>query len=265
MTDRPSDGPSCSSTDESIPNDGTRSPLTGSGSERGPAAADGRTTAGDGPSLVRDVLSVVAVVGVVVGVVAVLLFAVSGVWPPFVAIESGSMEPNANVGDLVFVVEADRYAAEDAVDGTGIVTLETARAGSDGESLGKPGDVIVFAPDGDPMATPVIHRAHFWVEEGENWVETNADASHLAGYGCDETPSCPAPHDGFVTKGDANGAYDQLSDDRFAETTVVAPDWIRGKAAFRIPWLGYVRLAAESLFGTLGPLAAFGIGWSVRG
>lgn len=45
----------------------------------------------------RDALSTVAVV-VAVGAV---LFAVSGVWPPMVAVESGSMQPTLERGDLV--------------------------------------------------------------------------------------------------------------------------------------------------------------------
>ena len=33
-----------------------------------------------------------------------ILFGVSGAWPPLVAIESESMEPNLHQGDLVFVL-----------------------------------------------------------------------------------------------------------------------------------------------------------------
>ncbi|GKZ13081.1 Signal peptidase I-like protein [Haladaptatus sp. T7] len=27
---------------------------------------------------------------------------------------------------------------------------------------------------------------------------------------CEELPNCPAPHAGFITKGDHNGEYDQV-------------------------------------------------------
>ncbi|ELY97994.1 S24/S26 family peptidase [Natrialba asiatica] len=197
--------------------------------------------------VVRDVASTVTIVALI----GLVLFAASGVWPPLVAVESGSMEPNIHTGDLVFVVDDDRFAGENAVDGTGVVTLEDGQNGG-GKHFGRPGDVIVFAPDGDASETPVIHRARFWVEAGENWVETKADADALAGRTCADLSSCPAPHDGFVTKGDANDLYDQV-DGRYAETTVVKSDWISSKAGFRIPRLGQVRLAFDSLLAVAPP------------
>lgn len=41
--------------------------------------------------------------------IGALLFGVSGVWPPMVAVESGSMEPHIQTGDLVFVMEEHRF------------------------------------------------------------------------------------------------------------------------------------------------------------
>ncbi|SDR29963.1 S26 family signal peptidase [Natronobacterium texcoconense] len=210
-------------------------------------------------TLARDVVTAVAVVAVV----AALLFAVSGVWPPFVAIESGSMEPNAEIGDLVFVVDEERFAGDGAIGDTGVVTLEDEQEGGH-ETFGEPGDVVIFAPNGDPAETPIIHRAHFWVEEGENWVETSANDEYLNGNDCEDLAACPASHDGFVTKGDANGAYDQAVEYQYGDTNVVAPDWILGKASFRIPWLGHVRLLFESLLAGVGALTAVGVGWSIR-
>ncbi|OIB55722.1 S26 family signal peptidase [Natrialba sp. SSL1] len=210
----------------------------------------------------RDIASVVAVVGLA----GLLLVAFSGVWPPLAAVESGSMEPNVATGDLVFVTDSDRFVGSEAVGETGVVTREAALSG-DGTHLrfGEPGDVIVFAPDGDPSATPVIHRAHFWVEEGENWVETTADADALGDRTCAALHSCPAPHDGFVTKGDANSLYDQVGG-QYAETTVVKSDWVTSKSVVRLPWLGQVRVVLESLFAVTTPpplagsqfVAAFG-------
>ena len=59
---------------------------------------------------VRDV---VTSVGAVLAV-GLLLFAVSGIWPPMVAVESGSMKPNMQAGDLVFVVSEERFVPEAA-------------------------------------------------------------------------------------------------------------------------------------------------------
>lgn len=171
----------------------------------------------------------------VVAVIGLVLLLVSGVWPPLVAVESGSMEPHLSRGDLVFIMDENRLVPPNAQAGTGIVTYQAGRE-SDYQSLGDYGNVIVFEP---PSRTgpPVIHRAMFWVEAGERWV-SEANPDYLREADCAAVPSCPAPHDGFVTKGDANPYYDQIQ----GISTVVRPQWIRGTAEFAVPWLGYVRL-----------------------
>lgn len=73
---------------------------------------------------VRDALSSL----LVVSMVGLLLFSVSGVWPPLVAVESGSMQPNLQKGDLVFVTEEHRLSPEYASGGTGVVPHRTATA-----------------------------------------------------------------------------------------------------------------------------------------
>ncbi|WP_049924218.1 S26 family signal peptidase [Halopiger djelfimassiliensis] len=192
--------------------------------------------------VVRDVLSSVALVAVL----GLVLFAVSGIWPPLVAVESGSMEPNMERGDLIFVVDNGRFVGDGPVDGTGIVTRESG-AETGHEKFGNPGDVIVFKPDGSEYRTPVIHRAHFWVEEGENWVDTKANEEYVGGATCTEVQTCPAEYDGFITKGDDNPGYDQVRGG--AKTDVVKPEWITGKAMVRIPWLGHIRLTFDKVIG----------------
>jgi signal peptidase len=97
--------------------------------------------------------------------------------------------------------------------------------------------------------TPIIHRARFWVNESENWVANGkADPAHLgSAESCGQLSQCPAPHAGFITKGDANGRYDQVS----GLSEPVKPAWVVGTAEFRIPWLGNIRLWAGQT--TLGP------------
>ncbi|WP_440007747.1 S26 family signal peptidase [Halomicrococcus sp. SG-WS-1] len=199
-----------------------------------------RTTDDEPVAIVRDVLSTA---GWVVAI-GLLLFAVSGVWPPMVAVESPSMEPHMSRTDLVFVMEEHRLAGDAARDGTGVVTYAAGeRAGY--EKFGSYGDVIIFRPDGESDRTPIIHRAHFWVEEGENWYD-EANPEYVGGADdCGELAYCPAPHAGFITKGDNNGAYDQVG--ALALTGPVKPQWVVGTAEFRIPWLGWLRLQfAES-------------------
>ncbi|WP_459824434.1 S26 family signal peptidase [Halorubrum luteum] len=188
----------------------------------------------DGPLMwIREMLFSVAVV-LLLGVV---LFAVSGAWPPMVAVESGSMEPNMEVGDLVFVTEPGRFAPDAADNEIGVVTSEVGQE-TDYRSFGSHGSVIIFQPP-DRTASPIIHRAMFHVEAGENWYDRADDRYHRAD-DCEELRHCPAPHDGYITLGDNNGEYDQANG--LAEP--VKADWVTGVARVRVPYLGYVRLLA---------------------
>ena len=170
-----------------------------------------------------------------VALVGLLLFSVSGVWPPLVAIESPSMEPHIDEGDLVFVMEEERFAGPSARDG-----VVTAERGDRYVRFQRPGDVIVFAPDGDTGTTPVIHRAMFYVEADENWyAQADQDAIGSAD-SCSELSNCPAPHDGFITKGDNNVNYDQVGGDPISDP--VRSEWVIGTAEWRVPLLGEIRL-----------------------
>ncbi|WP_266079438.1 S26 family signal peptidase [Haladaptatus caseinilyticus] len=186
---------------------------------------------------VREMLESAAVV-LLIGLV---LFAISGVWPPMVAVESGSMEPQMERGDLIFIMDQSRFVPDAAQEGTGVVTYQQgAKTGY--SSFNQPGDVIIYRPDGSTYETPIIHRARFWVDKGENWYG-KANPEYLGGAdNCDELPNCPAEHAGFITKGDNNNAYDQVV--RISEP--VRPNWIRGTAEVKIPWLGHVRLFFSS-------------------
>ena len=224
------------------------------------------TTDDPGIVVLRDIVSSVGTV-VVVGLV---LFAISGLWPPLVAVESGSMEPHMHRGDLVFVMEQERLAPGQSVAGTGVVTYEAAREvdrGNDDKqgyrSFGTYGNVIVYERAGR-AGSPIIHRAHLYVEEGERWVERANDDYLADGATCDTVTTCPAPHDGFVTKGDANGHYDQAGQRGPRISGIVREEWIRGRAKARIPLLGHVRLLFGSVgTGSPGPAPAVGGGGGV--
>ncbi|WFN34148.1 S26 family signal peptidase [Methanogenium sp. S4BF] len=161
----------------------------------------------------RDILWIV---GVVAGV-ALLLFLVSGTWPAVVAVESESMIPNMNVGDLVFVVAADRYGplttwAEGQQTGYAKFAYYPDRQGQEVY-----GDVIIYKPNGISSVHPIIHRAINW----------------------DESSTLP----GYTTKGDNNAVMDQ--DAYYQGIGVIQPvqkEWIVGKALFAIPLVGYLPL-----------------------
>lgn len=117
-------------------------------------------------SLARDLLWVVGVVGSI----AILLYLICGTWPAVVTIESGSMIPNMNIGDLVVVVQKDRFGELQTWDNGNV---------SGYKKFGDYGDVIIYRPNGitDMWASvgllplskqhPIIHRAMTWTEAGE--------------------------------------------------------------------------------------------------
>jgi len=234
---------------------------SGASEERGAAMDDRGSSGGRGPNGGTDadggggswmlyLYDLLSSVGIVI-LIGALLFAASGIWPPMVAVESGSMEPVMERGDLVFVMESERFPGPGAHE-SGVVT---AQAGQDTgyEKFDGSGDVIVYKPDGSDYRTPVIHRAMFWVEEGENWAE-KANPEYLPENAvCDgageavqngtDIPSCPAPHAGFITKGDANAHYDQVNG---IVRGPVKPAWVVGTAEHAVPYLGNIRLNAQA-------------------
>ncbi|MFC4405185.1 S26 family signal peptidase [Haloarchaeobius iranensis] len=203
-----------------------------------------------------------------VAVLGLVLFAVSGIWPPLVAVESGSMEPHMHKNDLVFIVEEGRFTGDAAQSGTGVVTHRAAQQNDGYWSFGNYGNVIVYQPNDNPRRVPIIHRARFWVDAGENWVDSEAEGgtgkanpqylsrseSADQDFDCAEITACRPNHSGFITKGDANDVYDQIG----GQSNVVRPDWVRGKAKVRVPLLGWIRLQFAQLattFGGTGPTA----------
>jgi signal peptidase I len=117
-------------------------------------------------SLARDLLWIIAVVGGI----ALALYLICGTWPAVVTIESGSMIPNMNIGDLVVVVEKDRFGE--------LQTWDDGKV-SGYKKFNDYGDVIIYRPNGfsDFWASvgllpfsqqhPIIHRTMTWTEAGE--------------------------------------------------------------------------------------------------
>ena len=132
------------------------------------------------------------------------------------------MVPNMNVGDLVLVVDEDRFGA-----------LTTWAEGqlTGHQSFGNYGDVIVYRPNGAGSVHPIIHRAMTYVDTAT--VEQSALGEFYAN-----------PHGGYITKGDNNPYIDQ-GNLRIAGVGVVEPvekEWIVGKALVAVPLIGYLPL-----------------------
>ena len=176
---------------------------------------------------------------VAVLLIAVLLGSLVGTWPPFVAVESGSMAPGVERGDLVVVTDTDRAPWGE---------LSTAADPDAPTRLGEPGDVVVYTVPG-AGGRPVFHRLAFPVDAGEDWTE-RADPALLSG-DCAELSTCPAPYDGYVTYGDANELYDQSA----GIAPVVPDEWIAGKALFAVPNLGWLRVGLDAAAARYGGVA----------
>ncbi len=156
------------------------------------------------------------------GGIALFLFLFSGTWPAVVTIESESMVPNMNVGDLVLVVDEDRFGP--------LTTWDDSRW-TGHTSFGDYGDVIVYRPNGADSVHPIIHRAM-------TYVDTAAVVESGLGAYYDD------PHGGYITKGD-NNPYTDQPNLRIAGVGVIEPvkkEWIVGKALFAVPLVGYLPL-----------------------
>lgn len=167
--------------------------------------------------LLRDFLFVLSVVVIFSSISYIAL----GQWSPMVAVESKSMVPHLNVGDIIFIESIDRRE---------IITFETGEK-TGYESFDYYGDVILYRRYGNEAGTPVIHRAMYYVETGEPlWVN-----------------GPPAPYAGYITKGDnnkTNPAFDQQGSISYLQP--IKKEWVIGVARFRpIPLLGCVSLTLK--------------------
>ena len=86
------------------------------------------------PGPAKDIIFVV----VVVGGISLLSQLLLGLWTPMVAVESGSMVPNLNIGDIVVVQGASR---------TDVIPWEEAEK-TGYTAFNNPGDVILYRPYG---------------------------------------------------------------------------------------------------------------------
>ncbi|MHC1611602.1 MAG: signal peptidase I [Candidatus Methanospirareceae archaeon] len=162
-----------------------------------------------GKSLVEALIIVILIVSVA--------YAATGTWHIGFAVESGSMEPNMHVGDLILVQAPER---------TDIITYEEGKM-LNYTSFNNYGDVIIYRPNGFSSVTPIIHRAMYWVEAGEKMPDGR-----------------PAPHAGYITKGDNNIGYDQP----MLGVEPVKPEWVIAVAKARVPYIGYPSLILKKGF-----------------
>ncbi|WNY27572.1 S26 family signal peptidase [Methanolapillus ohkumae] len=163
----------------------------------------------------KDALTVIAIV------TAFLIFCqlFFGLWTPMYVVQSGSMEPHMKIGDIIFVKDSDRVTIETNAQA---VLSENSKIKFSGY-----GDVILYRPNGNKNAIPIIHRAMYYVEAGEPMWEGGP----------------AAPHAGYITKGDnpqTNPLFDQQT--MISYNTPIKEEWVIGVSTLKIPYLGKIRL-----------------------
>lgn len=172
-------------------------------------------------SLARDLLWVAGVVGTI----ALILFLVCGTWPAVVTIESGSMIPNMNIGDLVVVVQKDRFGE--------FMTWEKGKQENVTKFNGY-GDVIIYKPNGMTSVHPIIHRAVAYATNTTPLTEIRGEELRQ---------NYTVSTNGYITWGDNNPVPDQfVSYPGIGVPEPVKDEWIVGKALFTIPLVGYLPL-----------------------
>ena len=143
---------------------------------------------------------------------------------PIGAVVTGSMQPTIQAGDMVVASAVDN--PNPVVDSE----IYPAATSAKPQLGGKPGSVVVFQTFLD---RPVTHRVRYQVDAGDNWIRVVNDSYLPSGAECDIYSNCPAPMDGYITRGDNNLYYDQVG-----EIGVVARNDIYGVVKLRIPFLG---------------------------
>ncbi len=210
-----------------------------------------------------------------------------GTWPPFMVVESRSMQHDNNIsaigvidtGDVVVVSEPQAYGAPRTY-------LDSLRDGY--RSFGDYGNVIIYQPPDEDV--PIVHRAlcelvynssargfdipglanlpdDAWSVPGEDrswrglddWVELYGIGYAGVTVSIDLNSTYRAvaedPHGGLVTMGDNN--WEDVDGERIGivdqGSLVDGPikwEWVIGKVIGEVPWLGTLRLW---LTGTMPP------------
>ena len=222
--------------------------------------------------LIRDLI----IAGLIVTLIMAVLFIYSGIWPPIVVIESGSMQ-HSNTESFIGVIDTGDLVLVKKEPLSNIKTYVEGRA-TGYSTYGNYGDVIIFHKNGDSSKTPIIHRAliylkydpsknTYYSEElknlqyGEEWSRSDGINSpydlngtlYIYNYGHTSltiTIDLQAlladtrnRHDGYITLGDNNkDVYDQ----RARGTEPIKYEWLIGVARGEIPWFGLLKLSFGS-------------------
>ncbi|MBU3901800.1 MAG: S26 family signal peptidase [Candidatus Thermoplasmatota archaeon] len=208
--------------------------------------------------VVKDVLTAVIVILIIVAA----MFAYTGVWPPMVVIESGSMMHDDSSYGKIGAIDPGDFTFVKKVNGRNDVITYYQGEKTGYKTYSDYGDVIVYVKNG-VGGTPVIHRAMCWVEVNITDNETFYDVPELDYYHLSAITIVElnlhnynpnVNHSGFLTKGDANNGCDQdssagIEDELGRKVGIVKLEWIIGKARGEIPWFGGIKLSVDDWSG----------------
>ncbi len=218
----------------------------------GPQGEDGHYT------LFHDVLVAVLVVIIILSGV----YAYTGIWPPVVVVESGSMQHSMDHSSLGVIDTGDIVMVKKVHSKDDITTWAEGK-NKDYKTYGEYGDVIIYRKNGE-SGTPVIHRAIVYIRV--NRTDPGSGGTYYFdvpewGIYHNSTIRYYIPelqlkinytpqrgHDGFLTKGDnrvTNKKIDQEAGIRDSTGRVVEQvslNWVVGVARGELPWFGLIKL-----------------------
>lgn len=204
--------------------------------------------------VVKDVLTAVIVILIIVAG----MFAYTGVWPPMVVIESGSMMHDDSPYGKIGTIDPGDFTFVKKINSRNDIVTYYQGEKTGYKTYSDYGDVIVYVKNG-AGGTPVIHRAMCWVEVNITGNGTFYDIPELNYYHLSAITITKlnlhnydpkVNHSGFLTKGDANNGCDQdssagIEDELGRKVETVKLEWIVGKAEGEIPWFGGIKLSVD--------------------
>jgi signal peptidase len=227
----------------------------------------------------RGFIFAIIVVLMIIG--ALVLY--SGVWPPLVVVESGSMEHSSSTSYLGIIDTGDMVLIQKHTSTDGVITYVDGFS-SNYRSFGEFGDVVIYERYGNPSQIPVIHRAlvllvynetakafdapslanypqdkwsHDGRQDGAWWNMSGILTLHHVGYRDQEVvislkDMVRYGHGGLITKGDHNDAVDQNPMQPICREPIDG-SWIKGVARGELPWFGLLKLWVGGQFVPYGP------------
>jgi signal peptidase len=204
--------------------------------------------------VVKDILTAVIVILIIVAG----MFAYTGVWPPMVVIESGSMMHDDSPYGKIGTIDPGDFTFVKKVNSRNDIVTYYQGEKTGYKTYSNYGDVIVYVKNG-VGGTPIIHRAMCWVEVNITGNETFYDIPELNYYHLSAITITElnlhnydpkVNHSGFLTKGDHNNqcdqdAYPSIADNLNRPVELVKVDYIVGKAEGEIPWFGGIKLSVD--------------------